>query len=117
MNNSGKIKAHTYTLEQYLWALAVVWTIAIAASLWWNIFHHKETILEEASIQAGIAYEKDIIYRLWSAGHGGVYVPVTKETQPNPYLDVPEREIKTPSGKKLTLVNPAYMTRQVHELE
>jgi diguanylate cyclase (GGDEF)-like protein/PAS domain S-box-containing protein len=74
-------------------------------------------MLEEARIQATIAYKKDIIYRLWNAGQGGVYVPVTKKTQPNPYLDVPEREIKTPSGKKLTLVNPAYMTRQVHELE
>lgn len=37
-------------------------------------------------------------------------------TQPNPYLDVPEREITTPSGKKLTKINPAYMTRQVHEM-
>lgn len=49
--------------------------------------------------------------------HGGVYVPVTAETPPNPYLKhVPERDIATPSGRELTLVNPAYMTRQVHEL-
>jgi PAS domain S-box-containing protein len=38
-------------------------------------------------------------------------------TQPNPYLtEVEERDIRTPSGRALTLVNPAYMTRQVHEL-
>jgi hypothetical protein len=49
--------------------------------------------------------------------HGGVYVPVTEETQPNPYLsDVPERDLITPSGRHLTLINPAYMTRQVYEL-
>jgi len=29
---------------------------------------------------------------------------------------VEERDIETPSGRKLTLINPAYMTRQVHEL-
>jgi hypothetical protein len=28
-----------------------------------------------------------------------------------------ERDIVTPSHRKLTLINPAYMTRQVHELE
>ncbi|HIJ82184.1 MAG TPA: DUF3365 domain-containing protein, partial [Desulfuromonadales bacterium] len=29
---------------------------------------------------------------------------------------VPERDIVTPSGRQLTLMNPAYMTRQVYEL-
>ncbi len=48
--------------------------------------------------------------------HGGVYVPVTERTVPNPYLDVPERDITTPSGRRLTLMNPAYMTREVHDL-
>lgn len=75
-------------------------------------------MLESAYIQAKIAFEKDILYRRWNAGHGGVYVPVTEETPPNPYLAgiVKERDITTPSGKQLTLVNPAYMSRQVYEL-
>ncbi|MDH5299187.1 MAG: PAS domain S-box protein, partial [Desulfobulbaceae bacterium] len=37
----------------------------------------------------------------------------------NPYLDpdmVPELDITTPSGRVLTLMNPAYMVRQVYEL-
>lgn len=63
------------------------------------------------------AFNKDMVYRRWSALNGGVYVPVTETTPPNPLLvNVPERDIVTPSGKKLTLINPAYMTRQVHEL-
>jgi len=38
-------------------------------------------------------------------------------TPPNPYLShIPERDIKLPSGKTLTLVNPAYMTRQVYDM-
>ena len=46
-----------------------------------------------------------------------MYAFVTKDTPPNPYLaHIPERDITTPSGKLLTLVNPAYMTRQVNEL-
>ncbi|MCA8977481.1 MAG: DUF3365 domain-containing protein, partial [Planctomycetes bacterium] len=55
-------------------------------------------------------------YRRWNALHGGVYVPVTETTPPNPLLDVEERDLVTPSGRRLTMVNPAYMTRQVHAL-
>ena len=56
------------------------------------------------------------MYRRWNAERGGVYGLVSENTPPNPYLsDLPERDITTPSGKELTLINPAYMTRLVHE--
>lgn len=43
---------------------------------------------------------------------------MTEGTPPNPYLShISDRAITTPSGKKLTLMNPAYMSRQVYELE
>ncbi len=62
-------------------------------------------------------FSRDLVYRRWATIHGGVYVPAAPETPPNPYLaHIPERDIRTPSGKTLTLMNPAYMTRQVHEL-
>ncbi|WP_457552705.1 c-type heme family protein [Desulfobacula sp.] len=76
----------------------------------------KSAFLEAARIEARTAFMKDVIYRRWNADHGGVYVPVTEAIQPNPYLDVPERDITTPLGIKLTKINPAYMTRQVYEL-
>ena len=64
---------------------------------------------------ARINFDKDLLYRRWASKHGGVYVPVTPETPPNPYLEhVAERDITTPSGRQLTLMNPAYMTRQVY---
>jgi len=89
----------------------------MAASLVWNVIQVKQNTLEAARIQARAAFEKDVIYRRWNAGHGGVYVPVSEETQPNPYLiNIPERDITMPSGRQLTLMNPAFMTRQVHEL-
>ncbi len=103
-------------LRRYLWLLAGVWTATVAASLVWNLHHQNEETLAMARSEARIAYNKDLVYRRWAASHGGVYVPVTDQTPPNPYLEVPEREITTPSGRLLTLVNPAYMTRQVHEL-
>jgi signal transduction histidine kinase/CheY-like chemotaxis protein len=71
---------------------------------------------EIARSYARAYHEKDVLYRRWNASHGGVYSPVTETNQPNPYLVAKERELTTPSGRVLTLINPAYMTRQVHEL-
>ena len=49
--------------------------------------------------------------------HGGVYVPITKTFRPNPYLSfIENRDVITSNGDSLTLVNPAYMTRQIYEL-
>jgi PAS domain S-box-containing protein len=99
------------------WGLAVVWTILLATSLLWNVHQVRQTALELATTQVQLSYNKDLVYRVWAAGHGGVYVPVNPQTPPNPYLShIPERDILTPSGRALTLMNPAYMTRQVHEL-
>ncbi len=93
------------------------WTFLIVSLMawsWYETLSHTEMM---ARREAYKGYEKDLMMRAWATMHGGVYVPVTKETQPNPYLTgVLERDITTPSGRKLTLINPAYVTRQVHEL-
>jgi len=76
MNDPEKIKAQSFKIERYALVLAVVWTVVVAASLVWHVVKTKEETLEEAQIHARATYEKDIIYRRWNAGHGGVYVPV-----------------------------------------
>ena len=96
---------------------AVLWTVFVGGSLAWNISESAKHSRALAIQTARSLYEKDVLYREWSATHGGVYVPVSATTQPNPYLKAAEREITTPSGKQLTLMNPAYMTRQVFELQ
>lgn len=116
MKDFAKIGARSVRWQRYAWVLAIVWTVIVAGSLGWNIVQIKEHSLEATRIQARSAFEKDVVYRSWNAMHGGVYAPITEKTQPNPYLDVPEREIITPSGKMYTLINPAYMTRQMYEL-
>lgn len=116
MKSKVKSKPQPVHLKYYTWALLLAWTTCVFASLWWNIYQqHKET-LEMGRTSARVAHEKDVIYRRWNAEHGGVYAPVSEKTPPNPYLNVAERDITTPSGKVLTLINPAYMTRQVHEI-
>jgi hypothetical protein len=45
-----------------------------------------------------------------------VYVPITDKTQPNPYLVDSLRELITLQGLTLTKINPAFMTRQISEI-
>ncbi len=86
-------------------------------SLIWNIVENHHTAKDIALVHARESFQKDLLARRWNASHGGVYVPVTKKTRPNPHLSsISERDITTPSGRNLTMINPAYMTRQLHEL-
>jgi PAS domain-containing protein len=116
MSTSKENKA-SYRWNRYVLGLIVVWTVIIATSLAWNLFELKQRILEMARNQAEMVYNKDIIYRRWNTEHGGVYVEVTEDVLPNAFLkNIPERDIITPSGKMLTLINPALMMRQVYEI-
>lgn len=118
MKGSEKNKVLSPQLKLFMWLLVAGWTIVVIASLAWNVDQMKQKFLEMARIQAIITLEKDIIARHWNARHGGVYVEMDKDTPPNPYLsNIPERDIKTPSGKELTLMNPSYMMRQMHGIE
>jgi PAS domain S-box-containing protein len=103
-------------LKYHSWALALLWTGCIAVSLLWNLYEQREKILETARNSAQITFENDVLYRRWVAKQGGVYVPASEHTPPNPYLNVPDRDITTSSGLSLTLVNPAYMARQVNQM-
>ncbi len=104
-------------LTQSFTVLALCWTLFIAGLCFIEYRHVKSFAMELARTDTRSTFNKDLAYRRWATRHGGVYVPITPETQPNAFLaHIPERDITTPSGKKLTLLNPAYMTRQVHEL-
>lgn len=104
-----------YSLYHYLIA-SFFWLCIIFLSLIWNFSKIEKNIYQLALREAKTNYEKDLLYRRWAAIVGGVYVSTTKVPQ-NPYLNVPLRDIESKDGTKLTLVNPAYMTRMVHDLE
>ncbi|MDI6764701.1 MAG: PAS domain S-box protein [Thermodesulfobacteriota bacterium] len=117
MKDSKKINAHPFRWERYIWWVPVAWTMVILASLLWNMIHLREMTLKIAHLEAKLSLEKDVVYRDWIGKHSVVYVAVTEETPPNPYLShISERDITTPSGRRLTLMNPEYMTRQIYDL-
>lgn len=104
-------------INRYSLFLIVAWLGIVLCSLLWNLHLQNQSNVNFALAEAKSAYTKDMVYRTWVAQHGGVYVVTNEKTPPNPYLShVPNRDIETVSGLRLTLINPAYMTRQVHEL-
>ncbi len=97
--------------------MVVAWLLLIGFSLFWQKSQDERAAIEFAYVEARGQFENDLLFRRWASGHGGVYVPPTEKSPPNPYLKhLPERDLTTTDGRSLTLINPAYMTRQVHEL-
>ncbi|MDH3353932.1 MAG: diguanylate cyclase [Chromatiales bacterium] len=96
--------------------LLLVWLLLISASLFFNMLIAKEQTLELATDRAESIFSLIKLVRKWNALHGRVYVPITEASPPNPYLKIPRRDIETVDGQQLTMINPAYMTRQLAEL-
>jgi len=90
------------------------WTCLICLLVIVSLHYRHQETLKAAENEARDYFQLNMFYRAWGAKMGGVYAPVDKVV-PNPYLNVPDRDITTTSGKRLTLVNPAYMTRMVFE--
>lgn len=104
------------SVKRYALLVIAGWTVAIGALGYRSSLVSQTHTLSTARVQALAAIEKDILYRRWISEHGGVYVPVTPQSPPNPYLKIDGRDVTTESGLVLTLINPEYMARQVHEL-
>ncbi|MCP4163305.1 MAG: DUF3365 domain-containing protein [Deltaproteobacteria bacterium] len=116
-SNENNIFKKILPIKYLALSIMIVWTFIASSLLVWNISTEKKGTLENAKIEARTLIRKDILYREWNSMHGGVYVPVIKDTVPNKYLNILERDVETTSGTKLTMINPSYMTRQVHEIE
>ncbi len=117
MTQLDKLPKQSTQLKIYTFYLAAAWTLAIVLVAGIHARQAKQNIHKMARIEAAHAFDKDLVYRLWSTGHGGVYVPVTESMHPNPHLaHIKHRDITTTTGQALTLVNPAFMTRQTQEL-
>lgn len=97
--------------------LAVIWLFLLYFSYIRSVDTIDQNIYSLARNEAESHFDKDLLYRRWAATEGGVYVPISERIPSNPYLKVPNKDVETTTGEKLTLVNPAYMTRLVHELQ
>ncbi len=105
-------------LRRYILGLCLFWTLTLAALALFNYYDSLHYAKLNVIAQARDTFNKDLVLRRWVAGHGGVYVPVNGQTPPNPYLKhLSRRDIVTRDGQKLTLMNPAYVMRQVYDAD
>ncbi|SCZ59956.1 EAL domain-containing protein [Thiohalomonas denitrificans] len=108
------LKTSRSHVVRYAAILALAWTVTIIVLVLWDS-HQDRRITEDLAFSEGnIHFDKDQAFRQWVNSHGRIYVPVTEENPPNPYLaHVPEQIIKSPSGQVFTLLNPASTIRQI----
>ncbi|MEO5356249.1 MAG: DUF3365 domain-containing protein [Nitrospirae bacterium YQR-1] len=120
MKSTGNHNSGIYTafIENSVhWLVPVLLCFVITAvSLRWNFVQLDSSFNAIALEDGRVIFQMVENTRLWNARHGGVYVAITEQTLPNPYLDVKSRDVTTTEGLRLTLINPAYMTRQLSEI-
>ncbi len=116
MDSNDTRKHHRINWRIYFWLIFFGWTLTLTLSYVANQTQYHAEIKEMARIQTRSAIDRDILFRQWNSMVGGVYVKITATQLPNKYLTIPERDVTTRSGVDLTLINPSYMTRQIHEL-
>lgn len=109
---AGRLDHHVGLLVLIYVSVALVF-LALGAYAW----RQTEQNIDDLARERGrVLFSLIELTRDWNARHGGIYVPVTPETQPNSYLEHPARDLATEGGRALTMVNPAFMTRQLAEL-
>jgi PAS domain S-box-containing protein len=100
-------------LKRYTIAAVVFWAVVVAVSLVWNLYHLRQSVETMARNEAVASFKRDNAFRQFIASRGGIYVPLDDKTASNPYLNHPERDITTTTGRKLTLMNNAYVFRKI----
>ena len=118
LKGSNAAKAVPALVRQRRWwvVLLLLWGVAVWIMLATHIADIRAQSIRVATEGARNMFRMVVLTRSWNSSHGGVYVPVTPQTQPNPFLDVARRDVTTTDGQALTLVNPAYMTRLIAEM-
>lgn len=99
------------------WSVPVLlWGLVVGTSLVSHLEDIADNSLSIAVEGARNMFRMVVLTRAWNAEHGGVYLPVSDKVAPNPYLEHPRRDLVTTDGTRLTMINPAYMTRLLSEL-
>ena len=115
-DNLKHTRDHSFSVRKWTIVSLAGWTLVCTIFAFYSFMLIEESTLAQVHTKAREAFNKDQSFRYWATEHGGVYVPQTQKTPSNPYLtNVEERDITTPKGRALTLMNPAYMVRQLNE--
>ena len=96
--------------------LALLWAALCVAVFFWIARNEQRHTIELVAHQGRAVFNQIVVTRAWNAAHGGIYAPADRRNPPNPYLETSGRDLTTTDGRRLTLINPAYMTRQISDI-
>jgi putative nucleotidyltransferase with HDIG domain len=103
-----------YFINKIVLYVSLFWSVFLLTVGSFLVFSEYMDAKNIAKEEAVVSVQKDLAYRSWAASHGGVYVPITKRTPPNPYLShIKNRDVNTTANQQLTLMNPAYILTQM----
>lgn len=104
------------SLNRYALLALLGWTLVIGGIWASTVSQKRETTQEMAASQARAHFKKDTALRLWGTRHGRIYLEVGENYSADPLLaHVPERDVTSPSGRQLSLINPARIIRQLED--
>jgi two-component system cell cycle sensor histidine kinase/response regulator CckA len=98
------------------WGWTAGWTavVAFVAAIVLGDSHRAKSAA--ARIRAEEICRSELRLHSADAGLGGVYATVTEQLTPDPRLErLPQRDLSTPTGQKLTLVSPTHRRRSTTE--
>ncbi len=95
--------------------LVLLWSILVLCSAIWNLKENDHSTMEKARVEAETIFQHDLAC-CWNSIFGRVYAEISETNQPNPYLEVGQRDISCADGIQLTTVNPFHMTKQMYGL-
>ena len=101
------------TLQRDFYLILAAWSILVAASFAWYFWQENKGLSETAAKEARAILDRDNAYRHWLVEQGGVYVKPSEKLPGDPYLKDPQRDVVTTAGMRLTLLNPAFVLREV----
>lgn len=93
------------------------WTVLVLFSLGLAGYNQHKNGMKIAKDVLDANFKKDQAFLAWVTSHGGAYIPADESrTPPSPYMDgIKDRKVETLSGKKLILMNPADIVRELSE--
>ncbi len=105
-------------IKRYILMIGFIWSLVCSIALFAHLREDYRQTVNRLQTRAVTMLERDVLYRDWVSAHGGVYVPITETSQPNPHLEfLPGRDIVTNENNHLTLVNPSFLTSQIFALD
>lgn len=103
-------------LHIWLVLIGVAWSGVLLGLCLWSVDAEQKHLSEMIRLKGESLAHHTQALRSWVGGCGGIYVQVSEKIYPNPLLEmIPERDIDTPSGRKLTLLNSPAVLRQISD--